>query len=71
MKEFEMQTTYILLFIHIDTNNWVESTRPILSRAFRANIYPQSSIQETFWASAGFESTEELVTLSEAPLIKC
>ena len=28
---------------------------------------PQIPRQETFWASAGFESTEESVTLSDAP----
>ena len=28
---------------------------------------PQSPRQETFWASVGFESTEESVTLSDAP----
>ena len=28
---------------------------------------PQSPRQETFWASAGFESTEESETLSDTP----
>ena len=28
---------------------------------------PQSPRQETFWASAGFESTEKLPTLPDAP----
>ena len=29
--------------------------------------FGQISSKETFWASAGFESTEESVTLSDAP----
>ena len=45
----------------------VESTWPILSRAFRRISLPQIPRQETFWASAGFESTEESVMLSDAP----
>ena len=45
----------------------VESSRPILSRAFREISLPQSPRQETFWASAGFERAEESVTLSDVP----
>ena len=56
---------FFIYFIYVDTNNSGLKV-PILSRAFRANI-PQRPRQETFWASVGFESTEESVTLSDAP----
>ena len=44
----------------------IESTRPIPSIAFRANI-PTTKSQEIFWAPAGFESIEKSVMLSDAP----
>ena len=49
---------FIYLFIYIDT--------------YKAELLgqislPQSPRQETFWASAGLESTEKSVTLSDAP----
>ena len=46
----------------------IESIQPILSTVFLWQIsLLQGPRQETFWASAGFESTEESVTLSDAP----
>ena len=42
----------------------IASNRPISSRAFRANIPTTKSQTGNIWGSAGFESTEELVTLS-------
>ena len=45
---------YLFIYIYRYQQLRVESTRPLLSRAFRANI-------------GGFESTEESITLSDAP----
>ena len=44
----------------------VESTRLILRRDFRGNILTKKSKTENIWASAGFESNEERVTLSDS-----
>ena len=59
---------YSISFIHIDTNNW----RLKVPGTYQAELFgqiplPESPRQKTFLASAGFESIEESVTLSDAP----
>ena len=55
-------------FIYVDTNNWgLKVLGPYESEFFGQISLPQSPRQETFWASAGFESIVELLTLSDAP----
>ena len=46
----------------------VESIRPILNRAFWANIPTTKSQTGNILGVNGIESTEESVTLSDAPL---
>ena len=59
---------FIYLFIYIDTNNsGLKVPGHYQAELFGQISLPQSPRQETFLASAGFESTEESVTLSDAP----
>ena len=56
------------LFFHIDTNNWgLKVPGPYQAELFGQISLTQSPRQETFWASAGFESVMESVTLLDAP----
>ena len=61
-----MQNIFYLLFIYIDTDNSeLKVPGPYQAELFGQISLPQSPRQETFWASAGFESTQESVTLSD------
>ena len=57
--EIHILITIIFLFIYMDTNNY---GLKVLAQIFGQISLPQCPRQETFWASAGFESTEESVT---------